>query len=138
MSYLFKTLYSKRRFRQLVVAILILAVVCTLLIVPLEISAQNTHFHNLFDAIWWVLTTIISGGYGDVVPVTVAGRIVGILLQLATALFSVIFVVVGVTMAQSTEHFHFHRIQERLDEIDKKLDKLDKRQQALHRLDKET
>lgn len=126
MSYLFKTLYSKRRFRQLVTTILILAVVCTFLIIPFEISAQNTRFHNLFDALWWVVTTIVSGGYGDVVPVTVSGRIVGLLLQLAAALFSIIFVVVGVTMAQSTEHFHHHRTQEKLDELDHKLDQLSK------------
>jgi voltage-gated potassium channel len=33
--------------------------------------------HSFFDALWWSTATITTVGYGDVFPITVAGRIIG-------------------------------------------------------------
>ena len=33
---------------------------------------------SFFDALWWSSTTITTVGYGDVYPVTAAGRIIGV------------------------------------------------------------
>lgn len=34
-------------------------------------------YSSFFDALWWSLTTITTVGYGDIVPVTAIGRLVG-------------------------------------------------------------
>jgi voltage-gated potassium channel len=33
--------------------------------------------HSFFDALWWSLATITTVGYGDIFPVTAAGRVIG-------------------------------------------------------------
>lgn len=41
----------------------------------------NEGFRNLWDAVWWMLVTITTTGYGDRYPVTVGGRIAGIVIM---------------------------------------------------------
>ncbi|MCD8510285.1 MAG: ion channel [Bacillus sp. (in: Bacteria)] len=46
-------------------------------------------FPNFFDGIWWAMVTISTVGYGDFVPESTAGRIIGMLLIISgIALFS--------------------------------------------------
>jgi voltage-gated potassium channel len=42
-----------------------------------ERAAQPENFGSIPDAIWWALTTVTTVGYGDVVPKTMLGRVVG-------------------------------------------------------------
>lgn len=41
-----------------------------------EHDAQPQVFTHMWDALWWSLATLTTVGYGDVVPVTVGGRLV--------------------------------------------------------------
>lgn len=42
-----------------------------------ERAAQPEEFGSIPSAIWWAITTVTTVGYGDVVPKTVLGRVVG-------------------------------------------------------------
>jgi len=49
----------------------------------------NKDLVSLLDAIWWGFTTATTVGYGDIIPVTAMGKVVGIFLMLiGTALFA--------------------------------------------------
>ena len=66
--------------RGLMGAGLVLAVAVVLsasLLYLLERTAQPDAFGSVPQAMWWSVVTLTTLGYGDVVPVTVAGRIVG-------------------------------------------------------------
>lgn len=39
-----------------------------------ENEAQPDKFGSIFDSLWWAIATLTTVGYGDVYPVTVAGR----------------------------------------------------------------
>jgi voltage-gated potassium channel len=43
----------------------------------------NTQFKNFGDSLWWTIVTMSTAGYGDKVPVTVAGRIIGGICMIA-------------------------------------------------------
>jgi voltage-gated potassium channel len=43
-----------------------------------EDVGEHGRVHSFFDAIWWSASTITTVGYGDIAPVTVVGRLVGI------------------------------------------------------------
>ena len=44
----------------------------------IESPHEDAQITNLIDAFWWVSATVTTVGYGDVVPVTEIGRIMGI------------------------------------------------------------
>jgi voltage-gated potassium channel len=47
-----------------------------------ESNDPDSKMTNLGDAFWWAIVTVTTVGYGDIVPVTVEGRIVGALLMI--------------------------------------------------------
>lgn len=50
----------------------------------------NPKINSLLDAFWWSFATTTTVGYGDIIPVTDAGKIIGILLMLiGVAIFGV-------------------------------------------------
>ena len=64
------------------------------------ISGLDPAFKNPVDGFWWAWVTMTTVGYGDLVPTTLEGRLVGMLLilvgialfSLLTASFSVFFI----------------------------------------------
>ena len=39
---------------------------------------ENTQINSFLDAVWWTVSTVTTVGYGDIVPVTDAGKIMAI------------------------------------------------------------
>lgn len=66
----------------------------------------NPKVLRLMDAIWWSFATATTTGYGDITPVTDAGKILSICLMLVgLALFSMYTALFAETMLTSRKRF---------------------------------
>ena len=106
---------------------------------------DQDNFPTLGTAIWWVLQTITTVGYGDVVPTTATGKVVGG-IEMVLGVSFIAFLTAGVTStvihrgnarAAETEHVQRERHQAIVDgltetrnaiaELDKRLGRIESR-----------
>ncbi len=71
---------KRNQIASAVFIILMLVLAASILMYNLEHDAQPDQFKNAFSGIWWAVSTLLTVGYGDIYPVTSAGRLVGIIL----------------------------------------------------------
>ena len=56
-----------------------------------EDVGEGKRIHSFFDALWWSAATISTVGYGDIYPITAAGRVIAIFTMLiGVSSFSVV------------------------------------------------
>lgn len=55
----------------------LLTVTASVLMYAIENPVQPEKFDNVFTGMYWAMTTITTTGYGDIVPITAFGRVVG-------------------------------------------------------------
>ena len=60
--------------------IVVLMLASSLCMYSLEHEAQPEVFSNAFSGVWWSVSTLLTVGYGDIYPITTAGKIMGIFL----------------------------------------------------------
>ena len=85
-----RVLHAKRNELLTVVLVLtILLVLASSFMFFAEKEAQPEKFANIPSAMWWSVITLTTVGYGDVFPVTIAGRIVaGMIAIVGIGLFA--------------------------------------------------
>ena len=84
----------------------VLSVVCieSTLMYIIEATNPNTQFTSIPQAIYWGIVTITTVGYGDIVPVTVAGKVLASLMMLTG--FAIIAVPTGIVSAELSRELH--------------------------------
>ena len=61
--------------------IVILMLAASMGIYSLEHDAQPEQYSNAFSGLWWSVSTMLTIGYGDVYPITIAGKIFTIIIS---------------------------------------------------------
>jgi voltage-gated potassium channel len=63
----------------------------------------NPRLHSFVDALWWGFATATTTGYGDITPITVPGKILGMIaMLLGTALFAMFTALFAETILNSS------------------------------------
>jgi voltage-gated potassium channel len=128
----------RRIFPYLAAATVILALIAGFVMILVD----RSNFPNYGIAVWWAIVTLATVGYGDVVPTTPLGRIVGsaviilgvTFLAFLTATVTSLFVSSDQEAARERELAQreaadkelrelLHRLEERLSAIESKIEK---------------
>lgn len=90
MGLLGKVLYMRRAELAIsTVLVLSLVVITSTLMYAVEHDAQPKAFASIPASMWWGIVTLTTVGYGDVYPITVAGKVIaGISVMLGLGLFA--------------------------------------------------
>ena len=72
---------KKQQLMASVFIILILMMASSLCMYSVEHDAQPEVFQNAFSGIWWSVSTLLTVGYGDIYPITITGKILGIIIS---------------------------------------------------------
>ena len=75
----------KRKASQLIASmfvVIILMVMASILMYSIEFDAQPEVFQNAFSGFWWAIATMTTVGYGDIYPITIAGKALGAVIAL--------------------------------------------------------
>ncbi len=68
-------------------------------------SLEPDTFSNAFTGAWWSIVTMTTVGYGDVVPHTLAGRVIAVSLMVAgICMFAAVTGIVSVKIARTLHH----------------------------------
>lgn len=72
----------KKRDQLISSCFIVFVMICaaSIMMYNLEHRAQPEAFANAFSGLWWAVSTLLTVGYGDIVPITVAGKICGSIL----------------------------------------------------------
>lgn len=97
--------FAKRR-QEIVAAFMVLAllaVASSVLMYQAEHAAQPEVFDSVLTGLYWAVTTMTTTGYGDIVPVTTAGRLIGIATMVVS--IGVVAIPAGIFSAGFVEEF---------------------------------
>lgn len=104
----FSSVFSSKRFEfiTLIVFATIVILISSILIYVMEANNPSSPVNTLYDAIYWSIVTISTVGYGDVTPITDAGRFVAMFVIIA-----------GVTVLAFSTSLVVSAFGEKIDEI---------------------
>lgn len=106
----------KTRQREIVAAFMVVALVCiasSVLMYEAEHAVQPEQFDSVLTGIYWAMTTMTSTGYGDLVPITPAGRFIGFITMVLS--IGVIAIPAGIFSAGFVVEFRNSKIDESAD-----------------------
>lgn len=83
---------SESKLVYLITAAIIIVEVASTAILIIEQDVPGAKITNIGESLWWALATVTTVGYGDIVPITMWGRIVGAILMLVGLAFMMTFI----------------------------------------------
>lgn len=73
-------LRKKQQLMSSIFIILVMMLASSLCMYSIENPVQPEIFSNAFSGIWWAVSTLLTVGYGDIYPITTAGKAMAIII----------------------------------------------------------
>ena len=112
----------------------ILAAAVIVLIFGISVAGIDSNIDNAWDGIWWAIATVSTVGYGDIVPQSLFGRIIGCLLVIVGI---GVFVVLTANFLKILLHKESELIEQEehdINDIKEQLDKMQQQQEKMNDL----
>ncbi|NYB53004.1 MAG: potassium channel family protein [Methanobacteriaceae archaeon] len=107
-----------------ILIVIIVLITCATLFFLFE-SGLNDKVDSFDDALWYLITTITTVGYGDITPSTLQGRLIGFFMMITGIGFvSFLTAAIASRFVETTEKREFQEIDEKLDRVQSELDEL--------------
>lgn len=68
---------KKQQLFSSVFILLVLILASSLCMYSVECGVEGSGFTNAFSGVWWAVSTLLTVGYGDIVPMTTLGKLLG-------------------------------------------------------------
>ena len=118
----FKKFYAKNSINYVLYLTVILVFICGFIF---SIFEKGKSF---FDGIWWAIETVSTVGYGDIAPLTPAGRALGIvLIFLGIGFMSMLTAAISAYFVEKDSNREMKQILEKLDTLSKDIEELKKK-----------
>ncbi|MBR6476968.1 MAG: hypothetical protein IKS85_00835 [Lachnospiraceae bacterium] len=78
---------KKKRIYQIIFSIVVFYFILTILLYVVETipKTEGSSITSLGDAAWYLLATLTTVGYGDITPITAAGKLIGAVMMISSA-----------------------------------------------------
>jgi voltage-gated potassium channel len=94
---------KKQQLLSSVFIVIVLMLASSLCMYSLEHDAQPEVFRNAFSGIWWSVSTLLTVGYGDIYPITTAGKAFGVVISFLGVL--IVAIPTGIISAGFVEQY---------------------------------
>lgn len=100
----------RNRRQEIIAAFMVLAlltIAASVLMYEAEHAVQPEAFDSILTGIYWAMTTITTTGYGDLVPITALGRVIGFVVMVLS--IAIVAIPAGIFSAGFVEEFRAQR-----------------------------